>query len=141
MSFVYIFLYKMEKQQNFDSVNRQIVSLFPAAELISAKDSVSTSGVRRCTGKVFIFYTWSHTDIGQYSDLIYCFSSVYCKQLWRLYRDLASRAAVALVEHLDLWQVSDFQQHIKSLNPVLFSPPPFLLSVALSLFPLSHMTW
>lgn len=70
--------------------------------------------------------------MGYYFDLIYCFSSVYCKQLCRLYEDLADRAAVALVEHLDLWQVSDFQLHIKSLNPVPTPPPR---SLFLYLFP------
>lgn len=70
--------------------------------------------VEASSGKAFMFHTWCHSDMGYYSDLIYCFSRVCCKQLWRLYRDLADRVAVALVEHLDLWQESDFQLHVKS---------------------------
>ena len=58
------------------------------------------------------------------TDLIYCLSSGYCKQLSARYRDLAVGAAATLVEHFDFWQVSHFQQHIKSLNPVQFPPPP-----------------
>lgn len=116
-------------------INQQIVSL----QHQISQDSVSMSEVSTCSSKVFLFYTWSHSDLGQHSDLIYCFSSVYCKQLCRLYRDLASRAAVSLVEHLDLWQVSDFQQHIKSLNPVL--SPPSLASLSLFLPPFFPLPW
>lgn len=98
----------------------------PASDCMCFRKHENTCG----GGKVFICHTWSYSEKGYSSDLIYCFSSVYCQQLWRLYSDSAGRAAVALAEHLDLWQVSDFQQHVKSLNPVLF-----LLFLCLSLSP------